>query len=85
MNDLHLGSVEEELQRIEDDFHSGRMNAFGNQATHDRMEKELRKIRELDEWIFSKVCSCLERDEMAEWHLRRDVEPVPVTAEGETV
>lgn len=80
MNEYHLGTVEEELQRVEDDFHSGRMNAFGNQSTHERMEKELRKIRELDEWIFAKVCNCLERDEMAEWHFRRDVEPVPVAS-----
>lgn len=74
----NVSSVEDELQRIEDDFHAGRMNAFGNQFSHERMEKELKKIRELDELIFSRVGTFLERDDTAEWKLRRELEPQPV-------
>jgi hypothetical protein len=79
-----LSSVEDELRKIEEDFHAGRMNAFGNTASRESMEKELEKIKAIDDKIFAQMGKFLGQDDADEWHLRRALEPqaVPEPAGG---
>jgi hypothetical protein len=73
-----LSSVEDELRKIEEDFYGGRMNAFGNTASRESMEKELEKIKAIDDKIFTQMRKFLAQDDTDEWHLRRALEPQAV-------
>ena len=54
-----INTVEAELRDIDDDFTSGRMNAFGTPATHEAIVKELRKISELELQVFIRTNSII--------------------------
>jgi hypothetical protein len=73
-----LSSVEDELRKIEEDFYGGRMNAFGNTASRESMEKELEKIKAIDDKIFTQMRKFLAQDDTDEWHLRKALEPQAV-------
>lgn len=52
-------SVEAELQEIESDFSSGRMNAFGSAQAQDAFLRELKRIAEVETQVFYRTCSIL--------------------------
>lgn len=70
---MHWGefnSVETELREIEEEFASGRMNAFGTAATKENFVRELRKIADIETQVFYKTCGLLSAS-IAEDHLMR--------------
>ena len=56
---MDVSSVEAQLAEIEEEYSSGRMNAFGPAMTHDAMTKELRKIADLELQIFLRSSNVL--------------------------
>ena len=52
-------SIEQELQDIDEEFTSGRMNAFGDRASQEDIFKEVRKISELQVLRHSKMSNLL--------------------------
>lgn len=54
-----FNSVEAELQEIEADFASGRMNAFGSTTMQETFLRELKRIAEIETQVFYKTCGIL--------------------------
>ncbi|EPY39645.1 hypothetical protein AGDE_04283 [Angomonas deanei] len=59
MQSADFNSIEAELEEIEEDFSSGRMNAFGNAQTQEAFLKELRRIAEVETQVFYRSCALI--------------------------
>lgn len=49
---IDFTAIEAELREIDDDFANGRMNAFGSHSTQEEIQKEFRKINDLELQVF---------------------------------
>lgn len=80
-------SVEAELQQIEDEFASGRMNAFGSMATQDAFVSELRQIADIETQVFYRMCRILKNSKEDEHAILTGMfasasEPPPASTSG---
>ncbi|EPY23758.1 hypothetical protein STCU_07482 [Strigomonas culicis] len=60
-------SVDAELQEIEADFTSGRMNAFGDMNTQESFLREMRRIAEIETQVFYRSCTLLKTSSESEY------------------